>query len=322
MDMSRRIITFSNLSLLFILSSITNLLACEGLTLDTLPNLLTPSSHIEHGIFDPLATQNILEPFRIKVTKDSGTCLFFITFSTGHSGHPAHRYLTAGSNRLNYDLKAHAKASALPLGEPSYGAVDLLNGTFTTEGRTSWTGTGYFFIAARQLLQANHYQDTITVTLYQGTTTSYIKKDSQLITVLATIPPVTHLAINSTPIIGRSAGTLDFGSLTPGQKRTIQLNVFANISYSIQFNSTHQGYLQLDHQPNSNNISLNHHIPYRFSVDNKPLILTSAQTIQLKTISSEFHTTHSLAVTILPFDHTKLSSGVYSDDIHMLIMPN
>lgn len=194
------------------------------------------------------AGQTVSDVFRVVGT--GGGCSFFVSFS----GNSPVRYLKSNNGQqISYQLYDSIQHHNALYGLPTI-KNNVLNGILNN-GQPTRTLRYYFYFSNDQNISAGTYQDTVTVSVYEGDQNTFTLRDSRTVTYTVVIPPVIDILINTTGSDSRSA-TLDFGILQPGKTLPFEVVVTGNVAYDMNIQSENKGLLK------HSTATVNNTIPY------------------------------------------------------------
>ena len=207
------------------------------------------------------------------ISFNAGSTSYFVTFSAGQSGTFANRQArSAAGGTLNYQIMDNA-ASRNVLEDLSVNSPiqNVLSGTNPASGIQQLTSNFVVVLPASQLPNAGTYTDSVNVGLYSGAPTgTSTAQTTQTMSLSFTVPKIAELSlvpIGSPFVPGSTSSLMDFGILTQGTSRGVDLLVRANSSYQVALQSQHGGVLAITTAGDTSTI------PYTLQFNGAPLSL-------------------------------------------------
>jgi len=199
----------------------------------------------DYGIFDTVTYAYAVNfnVTRKKTAKEDTP--FFVTFSKNTTGNLP-RKLTSGANTLDYQLYDSLNQNNALSELPSALANQVLVGIMAPdelEKRLNY----FVVIPALQIQPPGTYQDSVELTVYEGTLTDYKKNNSTAITIAAQVVRLAELSIvNSGEAFVPQSVTkeLNFGVLTHGKSLGFDLRLRSNAGYTVTIESENRGYFK------------------------------------------------------------------------------
>jgi len=126
-----------------------------------------------------------------------------------------------------------------------------------------------------QLVDADDYQDNMTLTLYEGTLSSYTERDSASFAIKTKVEKVIQMCVIAcgAPFDPFSKSrTMNFGQMQTGDAREVDLLVRGNLPYDVRFTSENRGVMKLI-------TGINSTVPYTMTINGTPINLSTRNVI-------------------------------------------
>jgi spore coat protein U-like protein len=252
------------------------------------------------------------------------TCDFSVVFSRGAAADYS-RYLSKSGDRYSFNLFKLNSASSTILKDRSDATslYDVTDGVFPV-GSAPSTRSVVFYprispLTALTLVPPGTYAETIEARLFAGRPPSMADSESGHLTFTFRydVPKITAMAFDGlTPAIsGGAAGarTMDFGDLSGGGNKTVNLTLLFNAGYRLSFLSVNGQ--RLKHE------SRDFHIPYQLRVDNYSVDISSGALTQVATGSGITANggVRTIPVNVQIAPVTNALSGQYNDRIEIVL---
>lgn len=198
-----------------------------------------------------LGTQQI--SFSVTKTKNP-RCDYFVTFSKGGATTYANRRMTFGANVLSYQLYKDSPLTKILKELPDATSTnDVISGSFATGANQAQPQSYHldipFNLATTPTLKpSGSYTDVYVLKVYEGefgTTTSVVA--SANVTLTTSMPKKVELSLVSTGGAfdpNDTTQAVDFGTLSAGAVRALDMLVRSNAGFSITFSSQNNGVLK------------------------------------------------------------------------------
>lgn len=220
----------------------------------------------------------------LRRTNTGGNCKNFeIGFSTGLAGNYARRATSLNSNYISYNLykdnQANAPLKALDT-NPNKGEFIAIKFKKKTDVVESVTFEARFLMPNdnRYFLSKGLYKDIVEIRVEsKGGNVLSITKNIEISLDIPAEINISLISPGGTFDSGTKAYTLDFGTISAGDVRNVDLKVKSNAGYSLSIESLYNGALKntLNSDKISYNLSVNG-IPKTFNGPSVPLPLGSA----------------------------------------------
>jgi spore coat protein U-like protein len=241
-----------------------------------------------------------------------------VGFSAGGSGNYNNRTLTGPAGRLLQYQFLDSRANGMVIKDLN-GAPDksgLLTGTTVFNQQTK---TFDLLVYQGQLVPPGQYNDMVTVTVYTYDGSAPGITDQKPMQVSVSVSPFVSLSVVNTggsfdP--GSDNLILDFGVLSAGVSRSLDVLVLANIDYTVTVDSANNGVMTLIPAGDGS------YVPYTMAVDGTPQSLSSGTAQVLSgtgpTPLSGYRHTFDFEIGD-PLDAT---SGTYEDNLTITVTAN
>lgn len=246
---------------------------------------LPASIVVDNAIFSEAET---LLPFTVAHEGDATS--WFVTVSRGNSGSFDPRQL---QRRLfffftlstNYNIFTPSEVIARDLSGPLT-ASSVASGTFAATASLQ-TASSQFSVRlpAEQFVRQGTYTDAVDLTLYRGspsapgTAVQVERRTVQITSVTSTVAQIGLVETGGAGGAGSPDFSFDFGPLSPGLSRSVDLVFRANSSYLVQVSSANGGRLRNINRTGEITI------PYTFRYNGSAYNLSSRSTIGLSLLS-------------------------------------
>ena len=253
----------------------------------------------------------------VTISNKKGSCSYFLTFSSGQAGSYS-RQMRDGGNNLQYQLFDSPSQSNILKDLPSASAGEVLQGTL--DGREEPQHDFYLVLPPQQVVPPGVYQDTITITLYEGTLSSYTEIRSRNVRLQAVVGEQIDVSItdNAMPFdTGQTSRIIDFGILTEGETSIFDILVRSNAGYTVTLESQNSGAMRIL-DPTDPSI-----VPYVFQVNGAAINLSGGNPV---TVSNSVARTppggitHDVEVTVGEIGEA--TAGNYEDNIMITVIAN
>jgi hypothetical protein len=273
--------------------------ACSG-------SIGSGTSVIGRTLYDPFSATGVSDQYPITVTNMGSTsCVFAIVFSATST--PA----KLGA-KLSYDLtnaNGYTVLFPAPVGTP---VRTIQSAPIAPNSSVSLPFN--VLIAAGQLAGPGDYVDNVNVTA------QLFSFDGGVYTLLNTVPVVIKYSVLqslSVNIAGSGvATTLDFGVLTQGTQKNVQIQARSNLAYHLNISSDNQGKLVLTPAIAGQTWA----VPYLATLDATALDLNGIVNTNTSGQTTLLGDNHTFSVSI--GDVSKKRAGLYRDVITIRIVPN
>lgn len=258
---------------------------------------------------------------QIAVNHDVGTVdSFFITFSAGDKGTTGNRLASSWDGRTcPYWLLAG--------GSDSNSLKDLSDNPSASEVLTGDLGSSVssmqldfvYRIPAGLYPPSGEFSDTVVVTLYRGTLSSFERIASANIQFVAYVSAEMGLSVVSrggSYDASATSAALNFGSLTPRQRLGADLLVRSNVPYSLYLSSEGGGKLTRSDAYSSEAV------PYTCRVNSMPVVLAVSETTRVGNADQSIINGDRYEIEIDIGDFWNLTEGVFTDTIRITIASN
>jgi hypothetical protein len=252
------------------------------------------------------------------------TCDFSVVFSRGAAADYS-RYLSKGADRYAFNLFKLNSASSTVLKDraDATSLYDVTDGVFAV-GSSPGTRSVVFYprispLTASTLVPPGTYAETIEARLFAGRPPSMADSESGHLTFTFRydVPRITAMAFDGMmpALNGAAAGarTMDFGDLSGGGNKTVNLTLLFNAGYRLSFLSVNGQ--RLKHE------SRDFYIPYQLRVDNYSVDISSGTITQVATGSGV--TTNggvrTIPVNVQIAPVANALSGQYNDRIEIVL---
>jgi spore coat protein U-like protein len=253
----------------------------------------------------------------VTISNKKGACSYFLTFSGGQAGSYT-RQMRDGGNILQYQLFDTASRSNILKDLPSATAGEILHGTLN--GREEPQHDFYLVIPQQQVVPPGVYRDTITVTLYEGSLSSYTEVRSRNVRIQAAVGEQIDVSVtdNGMPFdAGRTTRVIDFGILTEGATSIFDMLVRSNAGYSVMLESQNGGAMKIL-DPTDPSI-----VPYVFQVNGAAINLSGDNPVTVSSSTARTPPggiTHDMNVTVGAIGNA--TAGDYEDNITITVIAN
>ena len=251
----------------------------------------------------------------------TGSTSYFVTFSAGQSGSFASRQArSAAGGTLTYQIMDNV-ASRNTLEDLSVNPPiqNVLSGTNPASGVQQLTSNFVVALPAGQLPNAGTYVDSVNVGLYSGSPTgTNTAQTTQTMSLSFTVPKIAELSlvpVGSPFAPGSTSSLMDFGMLTQGTSRGVDLLVRANSSYQVALQSQQGGVLAITTAGDTSTI------PYTLQFNGSPLSLAAG--VPNMAISAGPPTTGArYPITVVIGNVGNATEGTYQDNITITVTAN
>lgn len=268
------------------------------------------------GTYDYSNELVVTEPFTVSYS-GSNAVDYYIAFSAGSSGDVNNRTLTDGSgNTLSYQVMDSAISRNVLLDNGNAQTTnDVLAGSFSGAGQEAQSFDIVTF--AGQFPPAGQYTDSLILTSYTGAVGSGSLSRFAFTTVDVTVPSVVELSLvdPGAPFnMAQSDYLLDFGALSAGNTRQVDLVVRSNETFGVSIESANAGVMAIQLAGDSSTV------PYVLSVDGSAADLSGGTPVSVLSSVGPTPLTgsrHSISVQIQSFGN--VTEGVYQDDLTIVV---
>ncbi len=233
-------------------------------------------------VYDFFSGTATAQAYEVKVNHAAGdSCDFVVTFSLG--GAPDYdRRMTLGGGTLPYQLYSQAnRTGVLKDLLDAQSALEVLSGTISAQNTSPRTLTFHLVIPADQVVPPGAYQDSVTVSVYEGTLGGNpVLADSDGLVVSTTIERDIQLSLPNTgaPFDPDDRNqSMDFGVLGQGDSLGFDLMVRTNAGYTVSMLSDNQG--RLKHKDLA--AAANATVDYTLRVDGAATDLSGSQAVMV-----------------------------------------
>ena len=268
-------------------------------------------------VYDFFSGSATAQAYEIGVTHNAGdSCDFFVTFSRGGAS-TYDRQMVLGGDSLSYQLYSQANQTGVLKDLLDAGSgLEVLSGALSSQDISPRTLTFYLVIPANQVVPPGTYQDTVTVSVYEGTLGgSPVLADADGLVVSSTIARDIQLSLRDTaaPFDPEdNSQSMDFGILEQGESRGFDLMVRTNAGYSVSMVSENQGRLKHMDVPAAANTT----VDYTLKINNVAKDLSGTQPIEVTSgtgVTSLEGVRHPTTVTIGTVSGKV--AGIYQDTV-------
>ena len=215
----------------------------------------------DYGIFDTVTHAYAVNITVSRKKTDKEDVPFFVTFSINSSGNLP-RNLSSGANILHYQIYDSLSQNNVLSDLPTASINEVLSGVFSPDEMEK-RFTYFVVIPALQIQPPGTYQDSVTLTVHEGTLNSYKSDRSTVITIATQVARLVELSIvnRGQPFVPESVTKeLNFGGLEEGKSLGFDLRMRSNAGYTVTIESENNGFLK--HTSLNDNSS----IPYTFTL--------------------------------------------------------
>lgn len=250
------------------------------------------------------------------ITKlSNGNRSYAVTASHSSNTGTYTRQLAGGANRLNYQLYTSSAMAYVLEAPPTANPDQVISGRSNVRPGTSIPLSLTFYVPPAQLVPPGTYTDQITMGIYNRYNDHGAPQDTATILVSTLVASCATLCLVPSGSSFDSASisqTLDFGTLSQGQRLGCDLLVRKNTACTVSFDSANHGVLKAT-PPNGDQI------PYTCTVSGTPLNLTTTANLPLPpgVSTSQDGTRLPIAVTIGNLGYP--AAGNYSDIITVTV---
>lgn len=242
---------------------------------------------------------------------------FFITLSSGQSGDVNNRKaVNSGVYTLNYRFETTAGDIIQDLTvSPTYDHI--LTGSFpASSGKQTLKVSFYLVLPGGQFPAEGSFLDSVQITLYQGNLSSWILRESSLLTMEFISRKRTELSIVPSGMSFDSTRTtlsLDWGIIEDNESRGFDFIVRSNAMASVTLKSRNGGSLN---SPGSGD-----NIFYTLTVRGSPVDLSSGQSVVIiPSLLPTSFTGEAFPVVITVGSMGMVTEGQYSDELTLSVI--
>lgn len=279
-----------------------------------------------YNVYDPEKYLQAVS-FQVEAEATGATCEYFVALSTGQSGDFNLRKLSQAAHVLNYN--AYTDAGKIIFKAPPTAAQgEVISGSFSVAIALTQTNNHSFYwtINPQQIVpaQQTHYVDTnLSLDLYAGTPlASPTLITSATVTFRALVESSVDLSLvrSGSPFnINDTAQLIDFGVLSGGEQREIDLVIRSNNGYMVSMESLNRQAMVHAEAP-----AVKDTVPYQVVLNGGGVDLTTGAPVQ---IISSTGTTPATGISFpIEFTLGNLSgtetAGTYSDIISVTVTAN
>lgn len=200
------------------------------------------SGSLGYDIYSPTEmTQTVF--FGVFHSKNAPPCDYFVTFSKGQAGTYDRAMIGPGIDGLSYQIYDNPSKINVLKDIPEAFASEVLSGTFDSIAelqQQSW----YLAVPPMQVVVSGRYEDSIQLSLYEGSIDNHVLRDTATATISTTVGEVVELCITEcgAPFdpFSRSR-TMSFGNLVTGANRAVDLQVRGTVDYEVIVGSDNAG---------------------------------------------------------------------------------
>ena len=235
-----------------------------------------------------------------------GTCNYGLVFNNAVS--PG--LLGTSPNQITFTISATAGGSNIITTTPSNVAASAWLPVLNVPQNGNVTVTYYVNITRGQVVPPGTYSDLLGVWLYPLNSSGGIvafRLHADNLTVTRTVP--TSISVNIAG--GGTTTTLDYGTLTNGEVRTVNIEARSNVNYQLSTTALNLGNLRLPTPYSAWSI------PYTATLGGSSLNLASTTVLGPFGLTPYAGTTRALAATIGTIGNKR--AGIYSDEITVSI---
>lgn len=243
---------------------------------------------------------------------------FFLTFSAGSSGDFFNRTLSTNqyTDTLNYQLyKTTSEQRVLKDLTGAASDDDVITGYFeASQGWQEMQVTYVYSVPKDQFIPKANYSDSIDVTLYEGTLSSWVEQASKRVTLKADVWDSVQVSIVPTgqPFNSNNdALTLDFGFFEEGESMSADIVVRSNTLFSISFLSINGGVMVYSGGTDSSVV------PYEFTFNGAAASLAGDDVLIDQGPTDESGLRYPFTITILPYGW--VTGGPYKDTVTVTV---
>ncbi len=266
--------------------------------------------------YDVFDASQIVRAVMFQVRKRGAAgCDFFVTASTGNGGGFG-RELRAGADAVMHNLYT-GSTPANVIEDLSVGNPTVLAASAPAGGNSHADMTFYWSIDPSQVVDSAIYQDTITFSLYEGTTAASTLHDTVNVRFRAAVSDTTELSLVDTG--GGFDETdlrqnLNFPNLTRGATLGFDLLIRTNTGYDITMSSDNRGVLVMTgaHRDVSE-------IPYILRLDSVAIDLGAARTTIAVPTGATMAAGNRHVVEVEIGEVGNASAGTYEDNVTVTV---
>ncbi len=217
--------------------------------------------------------------FTVKANTNPGGCSFFVVFDYGSSNSYSTRSLKMSGNNWPFQIAKDSSGNQIIKNFPDVSSSnDVLSGDLAGADNNTQVNVNYWALLnlTNPWLRFGNYTENLTASLYRGTISSYEFIQSKSISFNYNVPKRVDLSLVSTGgafDLTQTTKTMDFGSLTAGDNRSVDLVLKYNAGYVLLASSQNKS--RLKHQ------SQNVFIPYTVSFRGTATDLSSGGSTQV-----------------------------------------
>jgi hypothetical protein len=261
---------------------------------------------------------------QVTVTKTTGpSCDFSLAFTMGGAADFNSRRMTFGANTLRYQLYRNAGLTQILMDLPNLNAAaNTIQGTMPSGNQQSTIVTYYVQIPSElattpTLRPSGSYVDSYAAKVYEGLTVNNNDnpKSTANLTITTTMPKIMEVSLVPT---GTSFNpdstnqTMNYGTLSTGQSRTVDLKVRSNAGYSVTLSAQNNGVFK------HSNPAVSTTVPYSLYVNSILRNMSSSATTPVVVAAGSGQTALSginHPVEVITGSPANKISGNYSDNI-------
>lgn len=300
---------------------------CVGLKFVGAPAAVTfAGGSAGYNVYDPekhLQTVN----FQVEAEAIGATCEYFVALSSGQSGDFNRRKLSQAAKMLSYNAYTDAGKTIFKA-PPTAAQGEVISGSFPVAIALTQTNNHSFFwtVDPQQIVpaQQTHYADAnLSLDLYAGTLlNSPTLVASAAVTFRARVESSVDLSLvrSGAPFnINDTAQLIDFGVLSSGEQREIDLVVRSNNGYAVSMQSLNRQVMVHAEAP-----AVRDTVPYQIVLSGGGVDLSASAIVQ---VISGTGTTPATGISFpIEFTVGNLSgaetAGMYSDIISVTVTAN
>lgn len=179
-----------------------------------------------------------VEAVTVRIRRTSGSCSFVVGFSTGGSGTFGQRQLRSGTRVLNYQLTKNVGATQILKDIPLASSDEVFTGTLSS-GQDSISFQLYFVIPLLQIVPPGYFQDSLIVSVYEGSLQSAKLRDQEQLALAAPVPTTAEFVMGDTVDFdsGYRNALVYFGEFFSGSIRELKLHARSNAGYRVTLRS-------------------------------------------------------------------------------------
>lgn len=266
------------------------------------------SGFLASGTYDPFAASDSAISYTVQVRNTSATafCDYGLVFRSPTL--PAQ--MGTSPNLITYTISSSSGGSNLIITTAAAVAPALWIPVLNVARNTNVTVTYWVNVPRGQVVPPGTYNDPINIWLYalNGSGVAVTPRlHNDTLTVRRTVP--TSISVNIAG--GGTTTTLDYGALTTGEVRSVNIEARSNVNYQLQATALNLGNLTLAPPYSSWTI------PYTATLGGSSLNLTTTTTLGPFGTTVYAGTAHALAATVGTVGTKR--AGIYSDEITIVI---